>query len=477
MPQKSFVYPIAFDFDDQGKWSYASKDDIDYEFTVRDSNETITELNTLNPTEGKYTLGVILAPDGGNSNAVTHLRKKADQWAVYICTGHINQKDAWTALDSTILKTLRYPLPALTLSQKQCKHIMAPVLQACLPKTAIARNYPHDVVYGPKEEGGLNKENLYIAQGTSKISLLSEHLALPMLTGELLRCSLEAAKVEIDIGRNLFSLDFETYSDLCTDGIIKHIWKFSSDNNIHIEDRVTTNLSLQRDGDVFIMEAIAQEDFTSNELQHINRCRLHLQVTTLSDIMEGHGNRISKKALNCIYDNNRGHHYQWPIQPRPHQRTRRIWKRALKKAFPREQNSLNTAYTLGLWLNIYNTWKWYFNPCTRYLYKQSDNNRWSVYRWIGRAGRVGRYPKYRRIAQAFSLPIGVHRATVTSSNNDEVRLTGWAQEAISTDPFPPIPQTPDYLKAHLQSDMGLELHGNSNQAQQRLATALQRREA
>ena len=175
------------------------------------------------------------------------------------------------------------------------------------------------MLYGPKEEEGLGREDLFIYQGTSKIALLTEHLALQTMTGELLRCSIEAAKVEIGIGRNIFSLDFERFGCLCTDGVIKHIWEFAYNNNIRIEDRVTQNLQLHRNGDLFLMEQFANEDFTSTELQHINRCRLFLQVTTLADIMDGHGSRITNTALKCNYDHDRVHHYNWPVQPRPNQ--------------------------------------------------------------------------------------------------------------------------------------------------------------
>ena len=77
VPHKSFVYPIAFAFDNQGKWSYLSKDEIDYNFTVKDLDDTIQNLTTLSPSEGKCTLGVVLAPDGSHTEAVTSLRKKS----------------------------------------------------------------------------------------------------------------------------------------------------------------------------------------------------------------------------------------------------------------------------------------------------------------------------------------------------------------------------------------------------------------
>jgi hypothetical protein len=70
IPPKSFVYPIGFKFDDAGDWSYKSIDGIDYNFTVPDHNDNIQPLEQLNASVGKCTLGVYLALDGNNKEAV-----------------------------------------------------------------------------------------------------------------------------------------------------------------------------------------------------------------------------------------------------------------------------------------------------------------------------------------------------------------------------------------------------------------------
>ena len=244
VPQKSFVYPIGFEFNQQGKWNCTSAEDIDFDFMVKDEQDTSQQLSKIDSSEGRCTLGVVLAPDGNSKDAVSYLRKKANTWAAYIQTGHINRTDAWQALDSTIIKTIQHPIPALCLTKKECNHIMDPIIKASLPKSSIARTYPHKVLYGPKEEGGLDQTNLYTKQGTTKIALLAEHLALTTMTGDLLRCSIEAAKVEIGVGGNLFELDFDLYGRLYTESIIKFIWQFAHENAIHIRDNVTASLTL-----------------------------------------------------------------------------------------------------------------------------------------------------------------------------------------------------------------------------------------
>ena len=257
VPNKSFVYPIGFNFDSQGKWSYKSHEEFDQQFVVQDENGDIQTLATVHPSEGRCTLGVVLAPDGNNNDAVAYLKQKSETWAAYVQAGHINKADAWQALNTTIVKTVQYPLPVLCLSQKECKSIMDPIIRSSLPKSAIARTYPHKVLFGPKEELGLNQLDLYVKQGTTKLALLVEHLVASSITGDLLRCSIEAAKVELGIGRNLFELNFDIFGPLCTTSAVKFIWQFAYEHRIIIKDNVTNNLSLRRRRDVYLMEQFA----------------------------------------------------------------------------------------------------------------------------------------------------------------------------------------------------------------------------
>jgi hypothetical protein len=217
VPQKSFVYPILFEFHASGKWHYKKAADIDFDydlFTVQDHNDNTQMMEKLDASIGKCTLGVHLAPDGNNSDAIRSLQGKAEEWSKYINSGHLNRKDAGLATESTIMKSLLYPLVALTLTEKECSHIIAPVLDADLQSSAVCKNFPRAATYEPKVEGGLQLPNLIVQQGLSQIAFLSDNLGKTNMSGELLCTSIESSKVEIGIGRNLFSLDFNIYQHL-----------------------------------------------------------------------------------------------------------------------------------------------------------------------------------------------------------------------------------------------------------------------
>jgi len=56
------------------------------------------------------------------------MRNVADEWYEKVRVGHLTRFDAWAVFNSTNMKTLEYPLLALTLTESDCTNIMAPVL-------------------------------------------------------------------------------------------------------------------------------------------------------------------------------------------------------------------------------------------------------------------------------------------------------------------------------------------------------------
>ena len=110
-------------------------------------------------------LGVYLSADGKNTRQKKELRKVAERWGDKVSVGAITKKDAWTALTTTVMKTLEYPLLATTLTQDDCTDIMAPILHDGLPKAGICRTLARAMVYGPKQYKELALHNLYTTQG------------------------------------------------------------------------------------------------------------------------------------------------------------------------------------------------------------------------------------------------------------------------------------------------------------------------
>ena len=151
------------------------------------------------------------------------------------------------------------------------------------------------------------------------------------------------------IGRNIFSLDYDLNDDLLFRYWINHFWNFAHEYGISLPTS-PNQLDLHREGDIFPMEQLSQSRFTPRQIKNMNRCQLYLQIHTLSDISNGHGNYFDKG----YYD---GHQYEisqatysWPDQGYPGPKEWQLWRKVIKKCFLNDNNSTYLD-KLGKWID------------------------------------------------------------------------------------------------------------------------------
>lgn len=145
-PEKKVWWLVSFVWNGSS-WQYASIQDSPGELQVNDISDSRKTIKRLEAHEAYETLGVFLAPDGNSQAQFEKMRKAVASWVDGLRTGIISKDEVWLALQSTILRTLYYPLPALRLTKAQCKAIMSPPLQYCLPALGICRNFPRLLVF------------------------------------------------------------------------------------------------------------------------------------------------------------------------------------------------------------------------------------------------------------------------------------------------------------------------------------------
>ena len=197
VPEKSHWYLIDFVWKD-GTWRYATLAETNLGLTVKDCYGHSKTIERLDVSDARRTLGVRLAPDGNNDAEVQFLTERAKDWADRVRTGHLPRRLVWESMNTTIFKSLQYPLPATTLSREQCRAIMAPLLAQGLSASGIVRTMPRVVVHGPIKFQGLGVSDLFTFQKIQHIlRILKFCTAADNITGQLIRHSLEATKLEI----------------------------------------------------------------------------------------------------------------------------------------------------------------------------------------------------------------------------------------------------------------------------------------
>jgi hypothetical protein len=127
----------------------------------------------------------------------------AIEWADCMRTGKIPKDDAWLAFNSTIWKTLSYPLPALNMSKEECESIMKPVLQYLLPAIGVCRNFPRTLVYNSEKYMGLGLKHLHTTQEICRLKDLVSHVSRHTNTGSLYKTTLENSISEVGMGTDI----------------------------------------------------------------------------------------------------------------------------------------------------------------------------------------------------------------------------------------------------------------------------------
>ena len=81
VPEKSWIYPIKYTWNEQGDARLETIENLDVAFTVENAQQELKSLQLTSPTEAKETLGVFLAPDGSQTQQKAYLKIKVLQWS------------------------------------------------------------------------------------------------------------------------------------------------------------------------------------------------------------------------------------------------------------------------------------------------------------------------------------------------------------------------------------------------------------
>ena len=136
-------------------------------------------------------LGLWMAPSGNRSKLLNTLRLKAIAWGRQVRTGNPSPIEAWTALHTNISARLKYPLPACTFSEQECKSIMFPAIKAALPKAGLCGSIASPIRDGPGSSGGIGVSSLFAIQGSTRTTFL-EHVFKATPTGKMITNNIES---------------------------------------------------------------------------------------------------------------------------------------------------------------------------------------------------------------------------------------------------------------------------------------------
>ena len=145
------------------------------------------------------------------------------------------------------------------------------------------------------------------------------HLGKGTHVCDVIVCCLESASIEVGIGSNIFVQDYNKFGHLLTDSWVKTLWKFCHDNDIVLDGEYSWPTTL-REHDAYLMQMLIDRNddlFSLGEIRLINRCRLYLQLMSLSDACTGDGSRFTHSTVTGKIDADRRSKWIWPVQACP----------------------------------------------------------------------------------------------------------------------------------------------------------------
>jgi hypothetical protein len=149
----------------------------------------------------------------------------------------------------------------------------------------------------------------------------------------------------------------------------------------------TTGLTTHRINDSMIMDAPALQQMSRKEQILVNRCRILLQVESVSDIASSDGRYLHEAWLNNNPQKPSRSTKRWPKQGDTGKEAWSIWKRFLLRAYTKTDGTLYKK--LGDWMqrNKHRVHEAYWSQLQQLMFTPDDSyNRWKSHQLI-QAGR------------------------------------------------------------------------------------------
>ena len=436
-PSKSYWYMVEYVWK-HGKWCTSDADIGDFDLVARNADGDYISLTRLNCDDESEMLGLWMSPSGNNKKMINSLRLAAVNWAAKLRLGRSSQAEAWKALNTTISRKLMYPLPALTLTEKECTYIMAPAIRTALPKAGISSCISSIVRHAPIQSLGLEVPNLYTAMGTARTSLLVEHCWQKTPTGQLLQIAIENLVLDVGLFGHIWdNTRFASYSQWCS----QHSWLYSvcSFNN---EQEILLSikhaqLHPKRINDRALMDMASEFLHSTSELRAFNRVRMLHKVVSLADITSANGKGIDRIFTSSSEFEGSRNNFEWPSKHHVSSGDFTVWRKALEYMFPNEQLVL----PLGSWIltdpaDWLEYWEWFATLDGEFLYFREGPSVW--HRFLKRPNSHHSYFGQFLVEDAPIAPL--RRATIEGDVNTLFLLNSSLQPILAT------PDTPEEIQ-------------------------------
>jgi hypothetical protein len=322
---KCCCYLSLWEFQDDGYAYTMQPEEHKQEIFVTDIHGNEQRIAQLKTNQAQRLLGVMKSPMGDQQDEITRLQGKSDQYARRMNSNYMTHSEARLAYTVFYIPAMRYSLNITSINQIDMETIQARATIAFLSAQGFNRHMPREVVYAPMLYQGIGMQHLYDLQGSDSTRLfLQEMNQFNSNTQHMLIALLDAIQMEAGIGTPIMEdcrpLDYIEW------GWIPQIRDFLH----HIKGKIiigNRKQEIYRKYDSYLMDSDYLEKITRRERIYIHRCRIYLQVATVSDISAAAGHTIQKAWLYPHTKKPSRSTLRWPRQKEPSKVAWLAWKK------------------------------------------------------------------------------------------------------------------------------------------------------
>lgn len=367
---KCTCYVYVWDTDSEGDTTPQNAPQIDIRVQESSTQQELI-IQTSKLSDPYKLMGVSHTGNQTQQAEVDALLKRSNHYAKQFNLSPIHGAYAELSYNCSYIPSIGYPLAVTYMTESECLNIQKQAINVFLPHMGYNRHFPRALTFLPRHFGGLNITDLYTLQGMRHIFMIIRHLRQNSDIGKKFMITLESYQLRSGLHQpvltSTLSTSYTTNPWLSsTREFLQHI-----NGQLHIHD-VWTPQPL-REHDINIMHEALHGKSTPKTLQMLNRCRMYLQVTFLSELSTPTGQYIpgafcEATSTNPILHQHTTSTFTWPHQPQPGLNSRKQWRQFLNRLKPHLKH-------LGQWQPSYQTqrkWNAYHNHQTNHIYIQQS---------------------------------------------------------------------------------------------------------
>ena len=278
--EKTMVHAIYPDLDGRGK-RYKSKGASRLSISITENFSTTgSTLRQYAPDKAHKLLGVYTDPSSENVEQINYMTEQATTWARRMRTSTLPARLKLLSFEFEFKPQMRYPLPAVSLTQEQVTEIIKPAMPAMKNAIGIARTTPSSAMFFPSQYGGYGLEDFHLTKIVLQTKYVIQHLRNKDSAGRRIKILICAHQLEAGIPTQFERGDVRRSARYITSSIILDLLADLEG----LGARLVMHHWVPPTNGKAIMQDLIQKGVSDDCLAKVNRVRTWLQVHDLQDI-------------------------------------------------------------------------------------------------------------------------------------------------------------------------------------------------